>query len=208
MPLSKVEEAICKAVVSRFITQNKPTSRRSLLKQFKGAVPEALNILVKNTVLKGVANASDAFLPTSLAFRWCGDTDMLRLGKHSVEVVLHTLHFLFDRDLDLAEQPEYTPADIQAEAKRLKVSIEPETIRVGLYLAGEYGVFASIRSDPEFTEIAGLRIGERILTIGEIDNVWDNHLQQWGERLERVVTSRSGPSNMSAWPARREPGRC
>src|SRR5260370_14835862 len=184
MPLSDVEKAICKAVVSQFIAENKPTTRRALLRQFKEPAPEALNRLVNFTVLKGVPNATDAFLPTSLAFRWCGDADMLRLAKHSVEVVLGTLRVLFNRDLEQPEQPEHTPDDIEAQAKELKTQIEPQTIRIGLYLAGEFGVFGTVRSDPEYTQIVALRIGERILTIGDIDKVWDNHIQQWGLRLE------------------------
>lgn len=183
MSLSDVEKAICKAVVVRFIADNKPTTRRSLLRQFKGAVPESIQRLVNFTVLKGVAGTTDAFLPTSLAFRWSGDADALRFGKHSLEVVLRTLQVLFDRDLEQPEQPDYTPADIEAEAKKLKAEIEPGTIRVGLYLAGEHGVFATVRSDPEYTEIAALRIGERILTIGDIDNVWDDHIKQVGRAV-------------------------
>jgi hypothetical protein len=185
MPLSDVEKAICKAVVSQFIAENKPTTRRALLRQFKEAVPEALNRLVNFTVLKGVANATDAFLPTSLAFRWCGDADLLRFAKHSVEVVLGTLRTLFNHDLEQPEQPEHTPDDIGAQAKELKTPIEPQTIRIGLYLAGEFGVFATIRSDPEYTQIVALRIGEGILTIGDIEKVWDKHIEQWGQRLER-----------------------
>src|SRR5437867_2536117 len=118
MPLSEVEKEISKTVVRRFITEHQPTSRRSLLRQFRAAVPEALNRLANLTVLKMVPNATDVFLPWSLAFHLCGDRDLLRFGKHSTEVVLRTLHNLFKKELDREEQPEYTPADIEAEAKK------------------------------------------------------------------------------------------
>src|SRR5712691_4896825 len=144
MPLSDVEKEISKVVVRRFITEHQPTSRRSLLRQFKAALPEALNRLVNLTVLKIVPNVTDAFLPWSLAFQWSGDPDLLRFGKHSAGVVLRALHNLFEQELEHGDQREYTQADIEAEAKKLNAPLEPETIRVGLYLAEEFGVFVSM----------------------------------------------------------------
>lgn len=197
MPLTAVEREISKAVVRQFIAENDSTSRRSLLKQFKGAVPQALERLVNLSVLKNVGNSNEQFLPWAVAFHYCGDSEALRIGKTSVEVVLRAVRALFEKELEQGDQKEYSPANIEAEARQQNAEIKPETIRVGLYLAEEFGVFAGMRRNSSQAGMESVRIGEHALTLGDINKVWDDHIERNRARFERdgptPLASEAGP---------------
>lgn len=199
MPLTQIERDITKVVVRQFIAHDAPTPRRMLLRNFKAAAPEALQRLVSLSVLKYANNNPEEFLPWSVAFQYCGDVEALRLGKTSVQVVLRALRTLFERDLDEREPKDYTPANIEEEAKKQNAVIEPETIRVGLHLADEFGVFAGTRRNPSQNGVESVRIGDRILTIGDTDRSWDDHVKQRGVRLEQdgptLLSVDAGPSD-------------
>jgi predicted KAP-like P-loop ATPase len=184
MPLTDIERDISKAVVLRFISENDSTSRRSLLKQFKGAVPEALTRLVSRSVLKNVGNSNEQFLPNALAFHYCGDKDALRFGKASVEVVLRALRALFEHELEDGQAGDYSPANVEAEVKKQHAEIRAETIRVGLYLAQEFGVLAGMRQNPTQTSFESVRIGEGILAINDVERAWDDRIRLNSARLE------------------------
>jgi hypothetical protein len=188
MLLSEVEQKITKTVVRRLITQNEPTVRRLLLSDSEAVLTEALNRLVNLSVLEVVDAVSETFLPSSLAFHYCGDVEALQLGKQSTEAVLGALRSLFEQEPEQAEQKEYTSSDVETEVLRLNPDTQTGAaktlVRIGLYIAAEFGVFTGIRRNAQQTEIVWLRIGERILMTGDINKDWENHIRQRGGRLE------------------------
>jgi hypothetical protein len=180
MPLTETEREITKTVVERFLNLKQSTPRRPLVIKFKR--PEALGRLVKCGILKTSDN--ETFLPMALAFHYCGDAEALRLAKKSVQVVLHVLQNLFEVQPD---KTDFTPADVEAHARKMYDSIEAEAIKLGLYLAQDFAVFAQWRGNPQQTEIAFLRISERVVTLN-IDRAWDDHVRQYSAYLEQPLS--------------------
>ncbi len=203
MPLTDIEREISKAVVHRFINDGDLTSRRSLLRKFKGALPQALERLVSLSVLNNVGNSNEEFLPRAAAFQYCGDEEAQRTGKRSVEVVLRALRTLFEQELEQGEQKEYTPANVEAAARGQNAEIKAVTIRVGLYLAQEFGVFAGVRQSSPQTAIESVRVGEQVLTIGDIDRVWEEHIRLNSLRIEQEASTRF-PIEATPLPASRK----
>ncbi len=188
MRLTEVERGIIKTVVHRFLNLKKSTPRRPLVTQFKA--PEALDRLVKYAILRTNDN-NQTFLPMALAFHYCGDADGLRLAKRSAEVVVHVLQNLFEIQPD---KTDFTPSDVEAHARTMYDSIEPETIRLGLYLVQEFGVLAQWSGNPQDIEISFLRISERIITLRNIDRIWDDHVRNYSTYLEQQQERRLEPT--------------
>ena len=187
MPLTEPERKITRAVVQRFIDENQPTTRMFLLKEFKGAALQALDRLVNFAVLKVVAGEDHVYLPRALAFHYCGDASTDRFGKDSLELVLHALRRLIDQDLERGEFHDHTSDEVLTIAQNLTRPLRAfrsETIRIGIYLAEEFGVVTGLQRNPQQTEITRFRVGERILTMDDIPNVWDKHIRQYGARIE------------------------
>lgn len=175
MPLTEVEREITKTVVARFLNLKESTRRKSLVIKFKE--PETLDRLVKCAILK--THDNETFLPMALAFHYCGDMEALRLAKRSVEVVVYVLQNLFEAYPD---RTDLTPADVEAHARSMYDNIETETIKLGLYLAQEFGgVLAAWGGQ---TEITSLRVSERIVTLRNIEHLWDDHVRQYSAYLE------------------------
>jgi TIR domain len=179
MSLTEIEREMTKAVVARFLNQKEPTARIPLLKKFKE--PDALDRLVRCGILR--TNDNLQFVPTALAFHYCEEDAVRNLARESVQVVLHVLQHLFETD---EEEKEYTVAEIKAEARKMYDNIESYDIGLGLYLAQEFGVFGTLRTNPQQqAEILGLKIGEGIIRIRDIRKAWDDHIKQRSAYLER-----------------------
>src|SRR5947209_5406756 len=167
MPLAGVELEMLKTVVHRFLTMKESTPRKLLVRRFKD--PDALDHLVRSAVLK--THDTENFLPMVLAFEHCGDPDIQHFAKKSVEVVMHVLQHLLDVEL---EKTDFTPADVEEHASQMYDTIEPETIKLGLYLVQEFsGVLGGYGSKSPW-EITSLRISERIVKLRNIDSAWDD----------------------------------
>jgi len=83
---------------------------------------------------------SKNYLPSVLAFYYCGDEQILSLAKQSATVVCHVLRNLFENDQ--SEDTQFTFAEIETHAKKLYDVVDPEQIRLGLYLGQELRFFA------------------------------------------------------------------
>src|SRR2546425_3030315 len=179
MPLTDVEIEMVKTVVGRFFNMKEPTPRTLLIKRFKD--PDAVDHLVQSAVLR--RHGSEEHLwPMALAFEYCGDADIQRLAKSSLEIVIHVLQNLFEVEM---EKTDFTPADVEAHARKLYDIIEPETVNLGLYLAQEFGgVFARFGRNPQ-GEFTSLGIHERIVTLRNITNIWDEHIRQYSTYLKQ-----------------------
>ena len=81
--VTDVEREIIRAVVRRFLDQHEPTSRRTLLKQFKSPITEALQRLGNISVLRVTNNTylAETYLPRATAFYHCGDSAALAFAQ-------------------------------------------------------------------------------------------------------------------------------
>jgi uncharacterized protein (TIGR02391 family) len=176
--LSEVEREIIRTVLDRFLRFNEPTPRKLLIRKYRS--PDLLDRLSNASILRTIDR--EVFLPLPLAFHYCGDPDALRLARTSVEVVLRVLQNMFDVEMD---KTDFSPADVEAHAhKMFGVPSPPETIRLGLYLAQNFGVLAGWSGNAQQTELVSLRIAENIVTLTDAGKVWDEHIARYAAYFE------------------------
>jgi diguanylate cyclase (GGDEF)-like protein len=183
MPETDVGRNICRFVVRRFLDHDEPTSRRILLKEFKGSLAGPLRKLVDGAALRTVENTylSETFLPKSTAFDYCGDVEALEVARKSTEAVLRVVQILFDQELDHEgkEQKQFTPTDIASEIDSLGiVDVDAKMIRIGLYLAEEFSIFHTLGRDEKQIFITNFRPTEHIYDVMKDSNPWDFHIGQ------------------------------
>jgi len=173
MPLTELEHEIVKTVVERFVRLKESTPRKLLIIRFRS--PDTLYRLSSAAILRNFNRADQEFLPSALAFHYSGDPDFIRMARTSVEIVLHVLQNMFDVEM---EKIDFTPADVEAHAHRMYDVVYPDNIKLGLYLAQDFGALGGWSTNPEQTELATLRIAENIVTIKNISNEWDAYVER------------------------------
>jgi predicted nucleotide-binding protein with TIR-like domain len=179
MPLTDVELGIVKAVVHRFLTAKEPTPRRPLHTKYKSA--DALERLVRWNVLKS-HDGNQTFLPKALAFHYCGDDTVRFQARRAVQMVAHVLLNLYEVE---TEKTEFKLEDIEAHANKMYDNIEPGTIKLGLYLAPDFGLLAGWGGNAQNTEIGfPVRLNERVAEMGNLDELWDNQIGQASKYVE------------------------
>jgi predicted nucleotide-binding protein len=181
--LTDVERKIAKSVVKTFLSQKESSPRLSLVRVFKD--PNAIERLGATSILKS-QDGRQTFLPTILAFHYCGDAETLQVGKDSVKLVTGLLRNLFYAHRD---NPPHTAADLDMYAdKVLDVPPFGDELKLGLFLAQDLaGILASWHSNPQHTEVTQFQIAEHIVT-KEADQVWDEYVHQRSEQIGTVMT--------------------
>jgi hypothetical protein len=175
MPLAEVEVGIVKTVVDRFFRMKEPTPRKLLIVKFRS--PDALYRLSSANILKasGATEQEQVFLPCALAFHYAEDSDIIRIARISVEIVLHVLQNLFDVE---TEKADFSPADVEAHARKMYDIIDPDNIKLGLYLVRDFGVLCGWGMNAQQTELVSLRIAENIVTIKDVQKEWDAFIER------------------------------
>jgi uncharacterized protein (TIGR02391 family) len=190
MVLSDVERSITKTVVHRFLDLKEPSPRPLLARRHRFS---QFHRLRDSGILRNIAETAptgeEVYLPRALAFHYCGDTDALRIARESVTTVIRALQNLFDVELD---KKQFTPRDLEAQASKIfEHRPEPETLKLGLYLANDIGVVtlwgpATALMEPEIFQIA-----EHIVEIRDFDKVWDEFIARstltWEDSPHKVI---------------------
>lgn len=187
MAVTDLEHEIAKVVVERFLRLKEATPRGLLVRKFRQ--PGLLDQMQGRSILQ--TTDRDAYLPMAVAFHYSGDSDIVRLAKASVEVVLYVLQNLFDVELS---KNSFTPADIEAHARKMYDTLDLERIELGLYLIPEFGVLSGWSNGKDRTQLTSLRISENIVTMTDISKVWDEHIRQ------RVGYAEQEPSSTGVIP--------
>jgi hypothetical protein len=173
MPLSGTEREITKAVVDRFLNEGTASPRGLLVRRFKNL--QALERLNRWPVLKKVGTGDEAYLPLALAFHYSGDADTVLRARTSVEIVLRILQNLFEVEV---EKRDFGPVDVEVQAgKMFDRPPANSVIKLGLYLAQEFGVFAGWSSNSEQTELHTFRIAERIIELTNFERAWGDYIE-------------------------------
>lgn len=200
MPLTEIEKQITTEVLNRFLADKKPTARRPLSTKFED--PNALNGLVERSVLR-VNSDRSLFLPMVLAFHHCADEAALQRARKSLSVVVRAMQELF-RDASV-DYPQFTPEEIEARARQSDEEVTADLIRLGLYLAQEFGVLhgwtPSDTEPPEFKSVVAIEVksvgaSDQILTHKNVDGLWDERIRQWKERFEPSERGETGEPNV------------
>ena len=193
--LTKVEQDICLSVVRSLLEKGDVTRRQALLKQFKGTLADALRKLVDCSVLRVVERVhnQETYLPRAMAFDYCGDSQTLELVKKSTEAVLQSLLSLYEQELDKEPQAqkELTPSDVELESRKLKLDIDENMVRLGLYFADELNVFWTLGKDERQVFIQSCRVGEHIYEVTKMSSPWDLLIERGRTSVENYPFGRS-----------------
>lgn len=175
MPLSDVEIGIVKTVVDRFLRMKEPSPRGLLIRRFRS--PEALYHLSNAAVLRtsGTTDQEQTFLPSTLAFHYSCDPHVIRIARASVEIVLHVLQNMFDVEVDKVD---FTATDVEAHAHRMYDVVEPDNIKLGLYLVRDFGALGGWGTNRDQTELTNFRIAENIVTFKDIGKEWEAYIER------------------------------
>jgi eukaryotic-like serine/threonine-protein kinase len=172
MPLSDTEREITKTVVARFLDMGQATPRGVLVRQYRNL--EALQRLTSWPILKKTGTGDESYLPLALAFHYSGDPDTVLRARTSVGIVLRVLQKIFEVEM---EKKDFDPADVEAQAEKM-FDLPPagSLIRLGLYLAQEFGVFAGWSVTANQTGLQSFRIAERIIELTDFEKAWDDYI--------------------------------
>jgi hypothetical protein len=171
MPLTPIEREITKSVADLFYTQREATPHEQLLRISDDPRP-IINLRDRLRIISAQGNSpKQTYLPTILAFQYCGDESLRQNAKSAVEVVINDLKRLFRKDYDLNTQ---YPAFTLRQALNGPI---PDQVVIGLFLAKEIpGVFAGYQLNEKTTEVTSFRISEHILPL-EPKTVWDEYVR-------------------------------
>jgi serine/threonine protein kinase len=178
MTIQQLEAAILSDVVTRFVNLKESTSRRALLVKFRGQPAwQAIANLTSQSILRrkdtSTATEEEEYLPTAAAFQFCGSTQLRGQAKFATTIVLHTLQQMFAGE---RKKEGFVLADLRhhVEAIYANKSFDDETLRLGLYLAQDFGVLMGWRlSEPARTEVVWFQIGEGAISMANPDTEWD-----------------------------------
>jgi hypothetical protein len=168
--LTTAEIQIAAEVVHRFLASRQATPKLPLLKMAKQL--EALGKLTRWSILRALDD--NKYLPSALAFHYCGDADALVLAKQSVRLVADVLKRMFE-DCD-EENKLYRLADIEQSAREMYGSVDPDKIWLGVYLGDELRLCSKRGQQP--WEITTAYINEHVIEIEKTDTLWDDFVKE------------------------------
>lgn len=174
MPLTEIEREITKAVAQLFYNERIATTHEQLLRVFNDPRP-IINLTDRLRMISAQGNgAQRTYLPTILAFQYCGDETLQRNAKNAVEEVITGLKVLFKTNYDTTRQ--YAASALISDLQSTNALI-PNEVAVGLFLAKEIpGVFFGTRVNESATELVSFNISDHILTV-EPKAVWDEYVR-------------------------------
>jgi serine/threonine protein kinase len=173
MPLTEIEREITKSVAQLFYTQREATSHEQLLRAFGDPRP-IINLRDRLHLISAQGVNLQTYLPTILAFQYCGDETLRQNAKSAVEVVINDLKLLFRNDYNSNKQ--YPASALISDLQTPNAPVSNQ-VAVGLFLVKEIpGVFFGTQLNEKTTEVVSFRINEHILTL-EPKVVWDEYVR-------------------------------
>ncbi|HXP69804.1 MAG TPA: nucleotide-binding protein [Candidatus Dormibacteraeota bacterium] len=168
MPLLEIERKILDAIVMRFLQSKEPSLRKPLVLQFEDV--DAIDHLCQLQLLR--VSEGNTYLPPALAFHYCENEEAEALSRRSLQTVAHVLKKLYPED-----HPNLTTDALVKEAKNFYEGADAEMIRLGLYLAPEFGILNGWSGGNfQQLDISPMGISERIMKLKNIDTLWDDYV--------------------------------
>jgi hypothetical protein len=179
--LSDVEVEIAKEVLSRFLNLKQSTPRKELVIRFRN--PEVLDDLVRKSIFECIdRDGKQAYRPKLLAFHYCGGAEIVTKARSSLETVLNIFQSLFVSEPD---DKQFSPEEIEVQARKIYGAIDPDSLKLGLYLVREFNFLGSYGTNPDGTQVAFVCINERIVTMNDPSQEWDERVRILSQYLIR-----------------------
>jgi len=186
--LSDVEKKILKTVVQRFLDSKKATRRKELLDTFES--PGAIDSLVSTAVLEQTQGNSygNSYLPSAMAFHYCGDIEVQALTRRGVRAVAHVLKKLIKE-----ERPNLDPTNIETLAREFDSGISDTMIRVGLYVGRDLGLLQSSQGrNEQQADVIPVTINEYIYEKNP-ETLWDQFIHRNDSLPQPAATTNPSP---------------
>jgi hypothetical protein len=171
-------------VVRTFLDKfGQSTSRQDLLIEFQSS--NDLNDLSYRHILKTYVPTADEYLPTALAFHYCGDAEREDQARKAVQILAKVLRKQF-----LSRRIKLSREGLEEDAREIDPLCDQRTIELGIYLGSEFNLFQSYAGGNEAQPvITPTRISEQIVDVKSPDTLWDDFMRQrklWPERDSSV----------------------
>jgi hypothetical protein len=175
VPLTEIERGIAKSVAQSFYVQREAISHEQLLRLFNDPRP-IIALKDRYRIITEQGNSGQGtYLPTILAFEYCGDETLRQNARAAVETVVGGLKVLFMTDYNTnREHPASALIDQLRTANTVPI---PDQIWLGLFLVRQLpGVLRSAQQNETNTAVTSFRINDHILTL-EPKDVWDEYIR-------------------------------
>src|SRR5579859_2459736 len=167
--LSDVEKKILNRVVRHYLDSKRATRRKELLDAFES--PGAIDSLVSTTVLE--QTGGNNYLPSAIAFHYCGDTEVQASTRRGVRAVAHVLKKLIKE-----ERPNLDPTNIQTLAREFDSGITDKMVRAGLYVAMDLGLLTGSQGrNEQQADVIPVTINEYIYEKNP-ETLWDQFIHR------------------------------
>jgi hypothetical protein len=170
MPLTDIEREITKAIANIYYMQREATTHEQLLRNFGDPRPISA-LRDRYRIIAAQGNNYQAYLPTLLAFQYCGDPTLRNHARAAVERVVTEAKALFQREYKSDKQ--YPPAALLSASH--DVPKDTNEIALGLFLIKEIPGIIHAQPNEKNTEIVSFRIYDYILPI-DPSSVWDEYV--------------------------------
>jgi hypothetical protein len=118
--------------------------------------------------------AAPTYLPTILAFNYCGEDYLRQVAKGAVETAIRDLSKLFKTTYDWNQR--HAVSDFIEQSKSANYVPVPKHVSLGLFLAREIpGVLIPQLNDSN-TEVISFQINQHILTM-DPEKAWDDYVR-------------------------------
>jgi hypothetical protein len=182
--LSDVEKKILNRVVRHYLDSKKATRRKELLDAFES--PGAIDSLVSTVILE--QTAGNNYLPSAIAFHYCGDAEVQAFTRRGVRAVAHVLKKLIKED-----RPNLDPANIEALAIEFDSGITDKMIRVGLYVARDLGLLTGSQGrNEQQADVIPVTINEYIYE-KDPETLWDQFIHRNDPLPQPATTTNPSP---------------
>jgi serine/threonine protein kinase len=176
MPLTDIEREIAKAVANTYYMQRETTTHEQLLRVFGDPRPISM-LRDRYRIIAAQGNNYQAYLPTLLAFEYCGDAALRNHARSAVEKVVTEAKTLFRREYKSDKQ--YPAAALLSSSHNLPSPISgmaANEIALGLFLIKEIPGIIHGQPNEKNIEITSFRISDYILTV-DPTKVWDEYVR-------------------------------
>ena len=167
------ERKMLRRVVRTFLQKfGESTPRQDLVIEFQSL--RELDDLVYRRVLTTYVRTGDDYLPTALAFHYCGDAELENQARRAVQILAKVLRTQF-----LSRRIRLSREGLEEDARAFDPSCDQKIIELGIYLGPDFNLFQSHAGGNEAKPvIVPTQISERIVEMSSLNTLWDDVMRE------------------------------
>lgn len=182
MPLTELEQKTARKTVDRFLNDQPPLK----LKELEIELQENYEV-IDRLAQAGIIRTRDQqeYLPSALAFHYCGSSEIEALARRGVELLVMVLRKLYPED-----NPNLKPLALLENAREFDANANENLIRVAMEFSDDFGLFNGWKSfgqSARWFEREPNAIRRSVLKMTSPEKVWDDVMHPQIERAERAL---------------------